>query len=181
MLAVELGRLGAGGVGVLALAVAGVVEELDVGDPVGRGVETLDDPEALFAAAHDVEAAVGEGLGLLDPHGAADLVRLLGLRAAAKQGDAEGLAGIVHVAHELAVARLEDVQRDLLAGEDDDLEGEDRQPRHLRTPAAYLETPAMRPARRMTRRAPPFSLKARKTCRRSAWSEPSAWIASTSW
>ena len=103
----------------MALAVA-VVERLDdrldAREPVGPAVVLAGDPELLEAAQHDVVAAVGEPLDVRDDARAADRVDrrpplVVALPPGPQQHHADHAIAVERVGHHLAVARLEDVQR----------------------------------------------------------------------
>ena len=107
-------------------AALAVVEGLDHGDEIGRGViEVAGDEEARGALDDDVGAAVGEGLGAADlgdtAHGAQGR-RFMG---DAGEGQAESFVTGDTIGEHPAVAGLEDVQGKQGAGEEDDAEWED--------------------------------------------------------
>ena len=82
----------------------------------------------LGAEDDDVGATVGEFL--VDPHhrSAPHRARLRQLGGAARRGDPEASVPREAVGQHAPVARLEDVQRERRAGEEDDSQGEDREP-----------------------------------------------------
>ena len=88
--------------------------------------------------ADDVEAAIGQTLGLHDVRGGADGVGLGGLIAprprvaVTNQHDAEGRARLQAFADQLAVTIFEDAQRQQLAGKEHGVEWEERQRVHAR-------------------------------------------------
>ena len=82
-----------------------------------------DELHRVGAADEDVRAAVGEALEDLGDEGRAGHAAEA---LAVVQGDREGLVALLAPGRELAVARLEDVERLELAGQEDEAEREKR-------------------------------------------------------
>ena len=86
------------------------------------GIGQLEEPEAIAALDDDVEAAVREPVGHLD-HGreCPDATEPVVVR----EHEPERLVGVEALRDQLAIARLEDVERHLLGREQDEAEREE--------------------------------------------------------
>src|SRR6185503_15430450 len=99
-----------------------VVDVLDLGRHERAAVGELGDPDSLAPLDHDVQPPVVELLEHLDHSGpAADLAHAV----VVGKHETELAALLEAFADELAVARLEDMQRRLLAREQDEVEREE--------------------------------------------------------
>ena len=87
--------------------------------------EAVEDPERLTAGDHDVEAAVFEALEHLRRRGRCS--RSIRAPAVVIEQDPDRLAALQRRPDHPLVALLEDVERDALAGEEDERQLEDRQ------------------------------------------------------
>ncbi len=133
----RLGRGDDAGVGceaLLDLVLVGRVglvrEHLHLGRPEGAPVGQPDELEALPCLDDDVQAPVGEVVEHLDDVAArADVPHAF----VVLEQEPEVAAEIEALPDQLAVARLEDVQRRLLAGNEHEVEGEEADLVHRRT------------------------------------------------
>ncbi len=113
--------------GLVALLVA-VAEELDRAGRVGEVVLSLDQPEGPCPAREDVDAAVLHPLEHpLDRDGAADRLELV----VGEPDDAELAVVLEALGDHRAVARLEDVQRHVLARQRDESSGKSGKSRSI--------------------------------------------------
>jgi hypothetical protein len=115
-----------------------LVERVHLGDSIEAAAlarQLADDAEAMRRAQQEVEAAVGQPLVLRDEAGAADLVRRRIARHLPRslgphRDHPDPAVARERVLHHLAIARLEDVERDgALRQQHHVLEREERKPR----------------------------------------------------